>query len=147
MKQTLGRKQTRTRFAVEPAAKARYAVGAFLLAALLAAACISVLLGATPARAAGYTASIDPAVTWGTWQGWGCSLAWWANAFGGSQNAQELAAIVFSTSSTQFDGQTLPGLGMNIARYNLGAQQFRHARQRTDHERAQHGAREGDTGL
>ena len=122
MKGTLSDKQRRTLFAAEPAAKARETVPALLLAAMLAASSIGVLLCAAPARA-DYTTAINPATTWGTWQGWGCSLAWWANAFGGSQqyNAQDLAAIVFSTSSVNFDGQNLPGLGMNIARYNLGA--------------------------
>ena len=75
------------------------------------------MLGTDSARA-DYTTVVNPATTWGTWQGWGCSLAWWAQAFG---NRQDLANIVFSTSSTQFNGQSLPGLGLNIVRYNVGA--------------------------
>lgn len=67
---------------------------------------------------ADYTTTVNPTTNWGTWEGWGCSLAWWANTFG---NRDDLADIVFTTQSTALNGQTLPGLGMNIARYNVGA--------------------------
>lgn len=64
------------------------------------------------------TLSLDPSTTWGTWEGWGVSLAWWAKAFG---NRDDLATVFFSLNSQTIDGQTLPGLGFNIARYNAGA--------------------------
>jgi galactan endo-1,6-beta-galactosidase len=70
------------------------------------------------AARADYTTTINPATTWGTWQGWGCSLAWWAKVFGNQQN---LANILFTTGGGTLNGQALPGLGLNIVRYNLGA--------------------------
>jgi len=69
-----------------------------------------------PVRA-DYTAVINPQTTWGTWEGWGASLCWWANVFGARN---DLADIVFTTNYTTLNGQALPGLGMNIARYNAG---------------------------
>jgi galactan endo-1,6-beta-galactosidase len=72
--------------------------------------------GAAPARA-DYTTSINPAVSWGTWEGWGTSLAWWANALG---PRADLADVLFGRNTVQYCGQALPGLGMNIVRYNAG---------------------------
>lgn len=80
---------------------------------LLAAALLTPLLGR-----ADYTTTIYPHTTWGTWDGWGCSLSWWANVFG---TRTDLADIVFTTNYTTLNGQSLPGLAMNIARYNAGA--------------------------
>jgi len=67
------------------------------------------------------TTTLDPTSNWGTWEGWGVSLAWWAKAFGGRD---DLADIFFATSSTTLNGDSLPGLGLNIARYNAGACSF-----------------------
>jgi galactan endo-1,6-beta-galactosidase len=75
------------------------------------------LASATDARA-DYTTTINPATSWGTWEGWGASLCWWANVFG---NRDDLADILFTKNNTVLNGQTLPGLGLNIARYNAGA--------------------------
>jgi galactan endo-1,6-beta-galactosidase len=61
---------------------------------------------------------LNLATNWGLWQGWGCSLCWWANVFG---TRTDLANIVFTTNYTILNGVNLPGLGMNIARYNAGA--------------------------
>lgn len=49
-----------------------------------------------------------------TLSGWGTSLAWWANALGGwsAPNRNKIADLLFSPKS---------GLGLNIVRYNLGA--------------------------
>ncbi|KAK5800458.1 hypothetical protein VI817_002670 [Penicillium citrinum] len=54
------------------------------------------------------------------WEGWGTSLAWWAKAYG---DRDDLADIVFTLNSTKWEpgDQTLPGLGLNIVRYNAGA--------------------------
>ena len=67
---------------------------------------------------ADYTTTLKPATSWGTWEGWGCSLCWWANVFG---TRDDMADVLFTTSTVSFNGQSLPGLGMNIARYNAGA--------------------------
>lgn len=61
---------------------------------------------------------IDPAITHGTWEGWGVSLAWWAKVFG---DRQDLADAVFTTKPVTLEGKLLPGLGLNIVRYNAGA--------------------------
>ena|GEM_PF-709915 len=60
---------------------------------------------------------LNLAANWGVWQGWGCSLCWWANVFG---TRSDLADIVFTTNYTTLNGVNLPGLGLNIARYNAG---------------------------
>ena len=71
-----------------------------------------------PFLAAESTTTINSAKNWGTWEGWGVSLAWWAKAFG---DRDDLADIFFSLNTTIFNNQTLPGLGLNIVRYNAGA--------------------------
>ncbi|KAI0874410.1 glycoside hydrolase family 30 protein [Hypoxylon argillaceum] len=64
------------------------------------------------------TTTIVASSNYGTWEGWGVSLAWWGAAFG---NRDDLADAVFSLGSVSFNGLTLPGLGLNIVRYNAGA--------------------------
>lgn len=64
------------------------------------------------------TLAVDPNSNWGTWEGWGVSLAWWAKAFG---NRDDLANVFFTRNNQTINGQNLPGLGFNIARYNAGA--------------------------
>ena len=43
--------------------------------------------------------------------GWGTSAAWWSQIAGDSENAEELARLLYSEE----------GLGLNIYRYNVGA--------------------------
>ncbi|KAK4186964.1 family 5 putative glycoside hydrolase [Podospora australis] len=71
-----------------------------------------------PMAQADLTTVIDAKSNRGTWEGWGTSLAWWAQAFG---NRDDLADIFFTTKTVNWQGQSLPGLGFNIARYNAGA--------------------------
>lgn len=61
---------------------------------------------------------IDPKSDWGTWEGWGTSLAWWAKQFG---DRDDLADVLFTLKFTSVNSQTLPCLGFNIVRYNAGA--------------------------
>ncbi|MEV6971329.1 hypothetical protein AB0M47_40155 [Hamadaea sp. NPDC051192] len=75
------------------------------------------LLGAGAAEADA-TIAIKPSADFGVWEGWGTSLAWWGNVFG---DRDDFADIFFTTKSVAYNGSTLPGLGLNIARYNLGA--------------------------
>ncbi|MER6627000.1 glycoside hydrolase [Streptomyces sp. NPDC000987] len=87
----------------------------------LLAAAGGTLLGsalATGTAHADATVAVDPGTKYGTWEGWGTSLAWWANVFGARD---DFADIFFTTKSVAYDGTALPGLGLNIARYNLGA--------------------------
>jgi len=64
------------------------------------------------------TTTIDPTSNWATWEGWGVSLAWWAKAFG---DRDDVADVFFTLDTTVFNSQVLPGLGLNIVRYNAGA--------------------------
>jgi hypothetical protein len=64
------------------------------------------------------TVGINPGTDYGEWEGWGTSLAWWANVFG---ERDDFADLLFTTKSVSYGGRTLPGLGLNISRYNLGA--------------------------
>ncbi|SDE13434.1 glycoside hydrolase [Glycomyces harbinensis] len=74
---------------------------------------------AVPAAAqADYSTTVNPATDWGAWEGWGTSLCWWGKAFG---NRNDLADIMFTRNTVALGGTSLPGLGMNIVRYNAGA--------------------------
>ena len=69
------------------------------------------------------TIKIEPDKSFGTWTGWGTSLAWWAVGFG---NRDDLADAIFSlnesvTVLTKDGSVKVPGLGLTIARYNIGA--------------------------
>ncbi|MEE1826532.1 glycoside hydrolase [Streptomyces sp. BE20] len=67
---------------------------------------------------ADFSTTVDPTVQWGTWEGWGTSLAWWANKLG---PREDLADVLFTRNTVPYLGQQLPGLGMNIVRYCAGA--------------------------
>lgn len=65
------------------------------------------------------------------WEGWGCSLGWLGKALGSSQEAEAWADLLFTTGDIQVNRlmprhagrymqRTIPGLGFNIARYNVG---------------------------
>ena len=71
-----------------------------------------------PVAQADSTTSINPNIRYGTWEGWGVSLAWWGKVFG---NRSDLADIFFTRNTVSYNGSALPGLGLNIARYNAGA--------------------------
>jgi galactan endo-1,6-beta-galactosidase len=62
------------------------------------------------------TVKPDPTKDFGTWEGWGSSLAWWARAIGGTANADYYADLIYTMKSTD----DYPGLGLNIVRYNVG---------------------------
>lgn len=62
---------------------------------------------------------VDPAQQWGQWEGWGTSLCWWAGTPLGDRD--DVADILFTTNVVSFEGKQLPGLGLNIVRYNAGA--------------------------
>ncbi|KJA20351.1 glycoside hydrolase family 30 protein [Hypholoma sublateritium FD-334 SS-4] len=64
------------------------------------------------------TTTINPASNRGSWEGWGVSLAWWGKIFG---TRSDLADIFFTKNLVSYSGSTLPGLGLNIVRYNAGA--------------------------
>jgi len=76
---------------------------------LLAAAGGTALGGAlaTGTARADATIAVNPATTYGRWEGWGTSLAWWANVFGARD---DFADLFFTTRSTTYDGASRPGL-------------------------------------
>ncbi|MEA5457078.1 glycoside hydrolase [Sinomonas sp. JGH33] len=88
-----------------------------LTSALLASAVVG--LRATPVAAAGGGGSIvvDPSVSYQTIQGWGTSLAWWAEGAGGwdPTKRQALDSAIFGLTP---GGN---GLGLNVVRYAIGA--------------------------
>jgi len=70
------------------------------------------------ASAAPRIISINPKVSWSRWEGWGCSLCWWANVF---SNRDDLADALYTRRTVPLGNMNLPGLGFNIVRYNAGA--------------------------
>lgn len=50
-------------------------------------------------------------------QGWGTSLAWWANVVGGWQNSGQIMDALFGVPDQQHPDR----LGLNVIRYNIGA--------------------------
>lgn len=76
------------------------------------------LLLCLPVTAETRKVTIDPAKSQGTWEGWGTSLAWWAAVHG---DRDDVADALFTTKDVAFERTTLPGLGLNIVRYNAGA--------------------------
>jgi len=79
---------------------------------------LAFMLAASPLASADVTTIINAKSNWGTWEGWGTSLAWWAKQFG---SRDDLADAFFTLKSTTVNSQSLPGLGFNIVRYNAGA--------------------------
>ncbi|TDH71529.1 hypothetical protein CCR75_002178 [Bremia lactucae] len=70
--------------------------------------------------AADYTVKAAASPNENTWQGYGTSLCWWANVFG--ERADVADALFTLKPSVTLEGATgeIPGLGFNIARYNVG---------------------------
>jgi galactan endo-1,6-beta-galactosidase len=66
---------------------------------------------------ADYSTKLNPKTTWGVWEGWGTSVAWWGKAFG---NRDDLADVIFTSKYVNISNENLPGLKLNIARYNVG---------------------------
>jgi O-glycosyl hydrolase len=85
-------------------------VSAFLLLATLLS--VQMMRGTTVY--ANYTVTVDPSQQYQTIQGWGTSMAWWANIIGGWSNSQRVALADALYDPTK-------GIGLNLARYNFGA--------------------------
>ena len=71
-------------------------------------------LGNIPIARADYSVTVSPGQQYQTIQGWGTSLAWWANIIGGWSSSQRTALADALYSPTA-------GIGLNLARYNFGA--------------------------
>lgn len=74
----------------------------------------SVVASTSPVQAAETELSINPAIEYQTFKGWGTSLSWWANAVGGWKDKQKQSEIL----DLLYDENK--GLGLNVARYNIG---------------------------
>jgi O-glycosyl hydrolase len=78
-------------------------------------------IAASSASAAAFstTISVDASASWGAWQGFGVSLAWAGNVFGGRG---DLADALFTTLDRVDlgSGVVVPALGLQLARYNVG---------------------------
>ena len=82
--------------------------------------------GARAAAAANASTRIDATARFGRWEGWGTSLCWWANVFGASEHAANIADAFFTMKeTTTVGGHAVPGLGLTIARYNAGGSSSR----------------------
>lgn len=75
-------------------------------------------------------ATVDPTNTWSKWDGWGSSLSWWARAIGGTRNANVYADLIYTTGDISIKDEKYPGLGFNIARYNVGGGGINELRER-----------------
>lgn len=60
---------------------------------------------ATGTARADATVAVSPSTSYGTWEGWGTSLAWWANVFGARD---DFADIFFTTKSSTYNNPSLP---------------------------------------
>jgi galactan endo-1,6-beta-galactosidase len=90
----------------------------FLVATCLLAACTPYQDSDQDESAVSGSNPVDPSKSYGTWQGWGTSLAWWGKEFG---TRDDLADLMFTLKDVTYQGATVPGLGLNIVRYNAGA--------------------------
>lgn len=72
------------------------------------------------AALADYTLKVNKNDNRGVWEGWGTSLAWLGKGVGGSNYQNTYADLLFTLNDVQFNSTVLPGLGLNIARYNIG---------------------------
>lgn len=75
---------------------------------------------AWPAAHATPIVTPDPSDRRGTWEGFGAGLSWWAHAVGGTPYQAMYTNLFFGKEPVQIMGNTLPGLGLNLVRYNIG---------------------------
>ena len=78
------------------------------------------LLVLPPIASADYFVTPDKTDSRGLWEGWGCSISWWGKGIGGSAYQDLHADLFFTTKTVPYLDRQLPGLGMNIVRYNIG---------------------------
>ncbi len=69
---------------------------------------------------ADYLVTPNKAENRGTWDGWGCSISWWGRGIGSSAYEGLHADLFFTTKIVPYLDRKLPGLGLNIVRYNVG---------------------------
>jgi O-glycosyl hydrolase len=86
----------------------------FLSTMLLVTGLITANVGNAAVAQAATDVTVNPAQAYQTIEGWGSTLAWWANIIGGWSTSQKtaLAEALFNPTS---------GIGLNVLRYNFGA--------------------------
>ena len=97
---------------------ARGRVGSFCLVLMLALA-LAPDSGTTAVAASGFSPGaiqLTPRDAY-RFQGWGTSLAWWANVVGGWQGSKQIVDELFGPADDQHPDR----LGLNVIRYNIGA--------------------------
>lgn len=94
--------------------KSRMQILSVASAFILLAALFSIQVASAPTAYASYTVTVNPSQQYQTIQGWGTSLAWWANIIGGWSDSQRVAL-----ADALYDPSK--GIGLNVARYNFGA--------------------------
>jgi O-glycosyl hydrolase len=89
-------------------------ISPFLSTMLLVAGLITVNVGNAAIAQASTEVTVNPSQAYQTIEGWGTTLAWWANIIGGWSTSQKtaLAEALFNPTS---------GIGINVLRYNFGA--------------------------
>ena len=88
-------------------------------AALAAAALCASAAASVAAGAAATVVAVDAQSSFGAWQGFGVSLAWAGNVFGGREDLAD-ALFTLNASVSLGAGVVVPGLGLELARYNAG---------------------------
>jgi len=71
--------------------------------------------------ASDYSIRLDPDNVLSTWDGFGTSLSWWANVFGDRADIADALFTLEDSVAINGSSTPVPGLGFNVARYNLGA--------------------------
>ena len=66
-------------------------------------------------------AVVNASADWGTWEGWGTSLAWLGEAYGNRDDVADLFFTLNFTTVKEASNESLPGLGLTIVRFNAGA--------------------------
>lgn len=64
--------------------------------------------------------TIDPNEDRGIWEGFGAGLSWWAHAVGETPYQSLYTKLFFGQDPVDVLGQIVPGLGLNMVRYNIG---------------------------
>jgi O-glycosyl hydrolase len=85
-----------------------------LSALLLICTLLGMQIARSPNAYADYTVTVTPGLQYQTIQGWGTSMAWWAENLGGPNDSQRTALADALYSPTK-------GIGLNVLRYNFGA--------------------------
>jgi O-glycosyl hydrolase len=94
--------------------KSRMQISSGMAAVLLLTTLLAVQVTHATTASANYTVTVDPSQQYQSIQGWGTSMAWWANIIGGWSDSQRVPLADALYDPTK-------GIGLNVLRYNFGA--------------------------